>query len=393
MKPCAEKTPSGKTVWRINYRVDKRRVRKTFHSRDEARDWIADNYGIAESEGRLFWQAWRNITPAERHELMDSLVLMREHRKTHAKSSIVVAVKTHISREESIKTSLLLRDAVDRYLASKLNSKRKGSVSGGWYEVLELCLKRVVRELPAKSLVEFSTEEIEEYLDDQDWSARTFNNYHAYISGLYRWGIENNFAILNPTAKIEKYAKKFITKEVIVPDVGKVGRILKLARKEKYFHLRPGLDLGFGLAMRSSEISKMVWENVTELLVHVPNSVGKGGRGRNIARRPLLDGVFSSLIAQKGTGQIMPKGWRRDLTELFLEVGLGKPRNVLRKSGGSYHYHATGDEALTQEMMGHTEDSNIFGSCYKALRFGDVLNKTPIGTADGLAYYRLWKAR
>jgi hypothetical protein len=131
MTAMAEKTKKGKIVWRVKYLVAKRRVRLTFRTRDEARRWIEEHGDIATTEGQIFWMAWRAITSKERHELMDSLVLMRIHRATHPKSNMVEAVKDHIARENAIRSSIPMQEAVDRYLASKLNNKRKGSVSNG----------------------------------------------------------------------------------------------------------------------------------------------------------------------------------------------------------------------------------------------------------------------
>jgi hypothetical protein len=208
---------------------------------------------------------------------------------------------------------------------------------------------------------------------------------------VFKWSCPK-YVNVNPVANIEKYAKKFVTSEVIVPDVPTVARIFRLMRKKRYRHLLPARDLCFGLALRSSEASGMVWESVRDQVIQVPNAIAKGGRGRNISRRPLLDGVFRSLLAQKGnqTGLILPPGWRRKLTKLFQEAGLGKPRNIMRKSGGSYHYHATGDEALTKDMMSHTEDSRMFSEAYKALDYATLDRKDPISQEDGIAYYQLW---
>ena len=393
MKAVPEKDDAGRTIWRVKFSVAQRRVRKTFHSEDDANTWIANNRTIAVDEGRIFWEAWNAIDPRERHEVMDALRLMREFRVKHpaSKLTLVESARKQIAKAEAIEKSLTFQAAVDRFLETKVNRKRKGSVSEGWLKVLDPCLRRVARELPNKTLVEFPTEEIEEYLDDQDWSPRTFNNYRDYLNSLFKWAAEKKYVQENPVKEIEKFAKKFITKEVIVPSVQTVGRILKLAQNEKYRHLQPALDLGFGFAMRSSEISGMLRENITPEVIHVPASIAKSGQARNISPSPLLAGVFESLLSAKGTGLIMRDGWRRELTNLFEEAGLGKPRNIMRKSGGSYHFHATSNEALTREIMGHTEDSQIFTSSYKALRFGDAASKTPISQADGAAYYQSWQ--
>ena len=87
----------------------------------------------------------------------------------------------------------------------------------------------------------------------------------------------------------------------------------------------------------------------------------------------------------------MPKGWRRLLTELFIEAGLGQPRNMLRKASSSCHFHATGNEALTREIMGHADDSTIFGETYRALDMSDGSAKRAITKKDGEAHFALWK--
>jgi hypothetical protein len=137
--------------------------------------------GIAVDEGRIFWEAWHGISNAERHELMDALVLVREGRIDHPQATLVIAVKEYLGRLNAVKTSVPLHEAVEGFLASKGEQKRKGSVSEKWRYVLDTCLRRIVRELPNKTLVEFSTEEIECYLDDQDWAPRTFNNYRNML--------------------------------------------------------------------------------------------------------------------------------------------------------------------------------------------------------------------
>jgi len=168
MKAFPETNHAGRTIWRVQYSVARRRIRKTFHSKEEADAWIACNRGIAVDEGRIFWEAWHGISNAERHELMDALALMRAGRIDHPQATLVIAVKEYLGRLNAVKTSVTLDEAVESFLASKGKQSRKGALSEGWLYVLESCLRRVARELPNKTLVEFSTEEIESYLDDQD---------------------------------------------------------------------------------------------------------------------------------------------------------------------------------------------------------------------------------
>jgi hypothetical protein len=172
MTPTAEKTKYGKIVWRVNYTVANRRVRKSFRSRESARAWIEENSDIATTEGRIFWQAWRGITAAERHELMDSLVIVRELRETEPNATLVEAAKKYRDQRIAVKKSIPFEKAIQGFLNSKCNQSRKGKLSDGWLYVLETCLEKNFRELPDnhKTLVEYSTDELEIYLDDLEVS-------------------------------------------------------------------------------------------------------------------------------------------------------------------------------------------------------------------------------
>ncbi|HEX4139887.1 MAG TPA: hypothetical protein VHY09_06030, partial [Candidatus Methylacidiphilales bacterium] len=229
MKPYQERRKDGEVVWRVAYWVNGRRVRRTFKTQKMAVDWATTHRGIGFREGRKFLGLLLTMTPKEQHEVLDALSEMRAHRRKLPESSLtlVQAVKAQIVLAEAIESSLLLSEAVDRYLETKKGNKRKGSVSEGWYNVLVPCLHHAARELPSKTLAEFSTEDIEEWLDDQDWSPRTFNNYRDYLSSLFKWAVPK-YVKTNPIVAIEKYAKKFCTPEVIVPDVATVARIFRL---------------------------------------------------------------------------------------------------------------------------------------------------------------------
>ncbi len=273
MTPIRERTKSGETIWRVKYRVEKRRVRKTFRTREEARDWIDENANIAEDEGRTFWLLWRALTSRERHEMMDAIAIVRETRLIDPMANLVDAAKADQERRTAKKKSILLQVAYPLFLKSTQNRKRKGSVSAGWHKVLETCLGTVVRDLPSKTMVEYTEEELEIYLEDrmeeEEWAPRTFNNYRDYIFTLFDWGIEEGYLGNNPASKIEKFSKKVLEQPLLVPEVEAVGRVLILIRRKRSSSLQPAVDLGFGFALRSWEISGMNWEDVTANFIHV----------------------------------------------------------------------------------------------------------------------------
>jgi hypothetical protein len=134
MKAYREKDSRGRPIWRVKYSVARRRVRKTFHSLEDANEWIVNNRTIAIDEGRIFWETWNGIEPKERHEILDALSLLREFRAKHPTSNMTMvnSVRNEITKVEAIETSITLHAAIDLFLESKLNNKRKGSVSPDW---------------------------------------------------------------------------------------------------------------------------------------------------------------------------------------------------------------------------------------------------------------------
>jgi len=102
MKATREKTKSGKTIYRVAYRVTGRRVRKTFHTRQKAEEWAENNADIGEKEGSCFGQLWLQIENKERHELMDALAIMRQRRLTDPTANLVEATTEYVARRSAV---------------------------------------------------------------------------------------------------------------------------------------------------------------------------------------------------------------------------------------------------------------------------------------------------
>jgi integrase len=126
-------------------------------------------------------------------------------------------------------------------------------------------------------------------------------------------------------AKIDKYGKKMLTKEVVLPPLAQFARVLELSQKPKYLVVRPALDLGLGLMMRSCEISKLRWEVVGKHVIQISRDLGKYGKPRNIHRSPHLTRVFNSLHEiVKTPGRWCPRAGAYQRRRPFSRCGLKK---------------------------------------------------------------------
>ena len=62
-----EKDSRGRPIWRVRYSVARRRIRKTFHSKEEADAWIACNTEIAVEEARPEMRLEDLLAPLRKH--------------------------------------------------------------------------------------------------------------------------------------------------------------------------------------------------------------------------------------------------------------------------------------------------------------------------------------
>lgn len=115
MKAYLEKDNAGRPIWRVKYFVAKRRIRKTFHSLEDANAWIDSNKEIATEKRRIFWEAWYGINSKERHDLLDALSLIWAHWAKHPQSKLTMmgAARNQITLVDSIETSVTLQEAID----------------------------------------------------------------------------------------------------------------------------------------------------------------------------------------------------------------------------------------------------------------------------------------
>jgi integrase len=127
-------------------------------------------------------------------------------------------------------------------------------------------------DLPDRRLAGITVEELEEWLDQEDWSPRSRINYLTKISRLYNYTLRHRCVNANIEDRIERPAVE--DKEPGVFTVTEAKQLLKNAAK---FGLLPYTAVGFFAGLRAAELLRLEWRaaNVAEKSIVVGAQVAK----------------------------------------------------------------------------------------------------------------------
>ncbi len=238
------------------------------------------------------------------------------------------------------------------------NDRRDRTVSE-----LKSRLSTFAGDFPDRRLSEIAVEEIEEWLDQEDWSPRTRINYLTKLSQLYNYALRHRWVDANIVDRIERP-----TAEDKEPGIFTVGQAESLLKNAGTFHLLPYISIGLFAGLRAAELLRLEWTAVKtpEQSIVVGVQVAKKRSRRVVEMCPALQAWLRPCVTQ--TGPIVDAAAFRDhLDGLRKAAGIANwPHNALRHSFASYHLAAFGDAMKTATMLGH-KDPGVVHNHYKAL--------------------------
>ena len=303
-----------------------------------------------------------------RNEGTSALALSQETRQDAAKAVGILSphgVSLQQAAEYYAQHVLAYRDTpqaseiAKRLIAdAEKNDRRDRTVSE-----LRLRLTTFVEDFEGRRLSEITVEEIEEWINEEDWSPRTRINYLTKISQLFNYALRHRWVDANIVDRIERPATE--DKE---PGVFSVAQTESLLKHADQFGLLPYVALGFYAGLRSAELLRLEWAAVslTEKSIVVGAQVAKKRSRRVVEMCPALEAWLSPRIRKNGP-VIDLIGFRQCLDGLRAAAGLDEwPHNGLRHSFASYHLAAFGDAMKTATMLGH-KDPGVIHNHYKAL--------------------------
>jgi integrase len=265
--------------------------------------------------------------------------------------------KKHVLAYKSAPT---VRDIIEKMIAEKKLKNRSDATVRDLKSRLE---NTFAEDFGDRRLHEITKEEVEEWLNDEEWTPRSRINYHTKISQLYNYARKNQWADENVTKRIDRPSA--VDSD---PEIFTVEQAEMLLQKADDFGLLPYVALGLFAGLRSTELMKLKgeWILAEEKSIIVPAEIAKKRSRRVVKMEDALLAWLQPCLPLRGN-IVSASEFRSNMDLLRAAAGIEKwPKNGLRHSFASYHLAAFENEIQTAKEMGH-RDSNIVHKNYKQL--------------------------
>ncbi len=259
--------------------------------------------------------------------------------------------------------SLSLKDAAEKIL----KFKETEGVSSKHLKGMRSIFKRVVDDLGKEKLAAFKRENLEEWLTDQDdVSPSTKASYARHIHILFSEGIERGWCATNPATALQRNSKS--DGDVTIWTCEQMKAFLHAIKTHE-----PALLVGVAIkafaGLRTSELLRLEWEQVSDSKIQILSKNAKTRRTRGIPIQPCL---AQWLKKARGKGSVVgmsESGWHDGIQRACEAGKIIMPANVLRHSFGTYRYYATKNENETAYEMGNSP--SVILAHYRAAAVSD----------------------
>jgi len=267
---------------------------------------------------------------------------------TGAKLAMTEAIAYAIKHLRPPGGSLTLQEATEKIL----KFKETDGASEKHLKGMKSIFKRVAEDLGKEKLASFKRENLEEWLSDQDdVSPSTKASYARHIHILFSEGIERGWCASNPATALQRNSKS--DGDVTVWTCEQMKAFLRAIKTHE-----PALLVGVAIkafaGLRTSELLRLEWEQVSDAKIQILSKNAKTRRTRGIPIQPCL---AAWLKKKSGTGSVVgmsESGWHDAIQRACVAGEIIMPANVLRHSFGTYRYYGTKSENETAYEMGNS---------------------------------------
>jgi integrase len=290
-------------------------------------------------------------------------------------ATLTQAVDFFIQNRPRHEAALRMEELKEEFLKSRLamNCRPRTLVQYRSY-LRVICAE--FREIETARIVR---EDIEDWLEEANWSPRTRKNYLVTLTTLFNFAKGKGYRSDNPAADIERPILD--DRPIGILTIEQTKALLRTAKASDP-EMVPALGIGLFAGLRRSEFFALDWSEVD--CVNRTIEV-KGIKAKTRQRR--LVQITENLLAwltgySKPQGPVTPEKnidvLSDRLRELAKKSGINPwPHNAMRHSFGSYFLGRTKDENLTASEMGNSP--GVIIRHYRAV----------VKDADVAAYWRI----
>jgi integrase len=348
----------------VDYRVDGKRRRKYFATRDEAKAERDRILVVMRKEG----EDGLKVPNAIRLQAMEAQQLLAPF----PGKTIVDAARFYAAHLESLQRSVSVRQLVDEYIREVEGLGRSevhlGDLRGRYDAFCVDFGNRQTRTL--------TSAEVKTWINGRGLSPVSFNNFRSRLSSLFRFGIREGYLDINPCDKIKEV--KVVDEPPAILPVNSLAALLDAADVE----ILPMVAISAFAGVRTAELLRLTWAevNLDSGLIEIKKSKSKTASRRLIPIQPNLRAWLAPYAGMTGplwSGDV--NSFMRARAKLVTSAGVDWPKNSARHSFCSYHVALFQDEKKLRNDMGHTDSTLIF-STYREL----------VSPAEGDRYFNLY---
>jgi integrase len=280
-----------------------------------------------------------------------------------------------------------LMSAVDAYIAEHCVTVAGKTVSDGVDDFVKSCRRanlkpRTITQYESDLSIYCETfaesqmtgvvrDDVEEWLDEFDWSARTRRNKLTTLTTFYTFAIDKNYCAINPAERIKRPKVDDEPIGLLTPD--QTEALLNQAIKDRK-DLVGSIAIAAFAGPRRSELCALNWEEIhrQEREAEVKASKAKTRQRRIISINATLAKWLEVYGLDKGPVSVTHNAdvWGKWVRELAQSAGIEVwPKNALRHGFGSYFFALIKDEARVAAEMGNSPE--MVHRHYRAIVTGD----------------------
>jgi site-specific recombinase XerD len=319
------------------------RQRRFFHSRKEAKSFVAQS---REARQRLGHEAF--VLPVSLR--LEALACCQ--RLQQVNTTLTEAVEFYFRNRRKPEQAKPVSELKEEFLKSRkaMNCRPRTLTQ------YESYLRVICGEFAKTDITRIMREDIEDWLEEAEWSPRTRKNYLVTFTTLLNYAVSKGYRQDNPAVGIERPILD--DRPVGILSVQQTKALLRTTKASDP-EMVPALAIGLFAGLRRSEFFALDWVEVD-----LENRVIEVKAAKAKTRQRRLVHITDNLVQwlacnRERQGRITPE---RNI-DVFSERlrGLAQkavinpwPHNAMRHSFGSYFLGKTKDENLTASEMGNS---------------------------------------